>query len=219
VDQVALAPEDPVTIVGQVAPDLVHSQPVRNRSNAGDLHLPRRQLDEEQHQLQAAWRPSFDSEEVGGNDQVPVLLKELLPGSLSFTLWRRFNSIPRQDLSHRASTDVVPQIGECTLNSSVAPGPILIRQPHDQVLKLLRRPRSSGAPIFAAVVLLCDQTAMPGQQRLRSHNRAQLAQQVASEPLRLGSQPAALVVCEPQSLVAQLFPQDPILFSKIVDEE
>ena len=220
-DQVALALEDSVNRVGQVAPDLVHPQPVRNRCDAGDLHLPRRQFDEEQHDepLQSAPRPRFDGEEVGGNDQIPVLLEELLPGGLSFPLRRRLNSVPRQDLSDRAATDVVPQIGECALDSPIAPGAVLIRQAHDQLLNLLRRPRSSGAPFLAAVVLLRDQTAVPGQQRLGRDDRAQLDQHLPSEPFRLDGQPAALVVSEAQSLVAQLFPQHPILFPKVVDEE
>src|SRR5437763_975800 len=98
--------------VGQVAPDLVHPQPVRNRCDAGDLHLPRRQLDEEQHHeaLQSASRPRFDGEEVGGNDQIPVLLEELLPGSLSFPLRRWLNSVPRQDLSDRARPMSCPRL-------------------------------------------------------------------------------------------------------------
>src|SRR5262249_42748591 len=42
VDQVAFALEDSVHRISKVAPDLVHPEPIRNRCNASDLHLPRR---------------------------------------------------------------------------------------------------------------------------------------------------------------------------------
>src|SRR5205085_10505214 len=102
--------------------------------------------------------------------------------SLSFPLRRWLNSVPRQDRSDRAATEVVPQLSECTLDSPIAPSAVLIRQAHDQRLNLIRRPRSSGAPLLAAVVLLRDQTAVPGQQRLGRDDRAQLDQDLPSEP-------------------------------------
>ena len=135
-----------------------------------------------------------------------MLLEKRLPGSLSFPLRRWLNSVPHQDLSDRAATDVVPQIGECALDSSIAPGAVLIRQAHDQPLNLLRSPRSSRASLFAAVVLLRDQTPVPRQQRLGRDDRAQLDQNLPSEPFRFGGQPATLAVGEAQSLLAQLFP-------------
>src|SRR5581483_12226074 len=156
VDQVTLALEDSVNHIGQVAADLVHPQPVRTRCNAGDFHFSRRQLDEEQHyeSLQSTLRPRFDGEEVSGNDQLPVLLEELLPGGLSFLLRRRLNSVPLQDLSDRRATDVVPQIGECALDPPIAPSPVLLRHAHHQPLNLRSLPTSTRTPFRAAVVLL-----------------------------------------------------------------
>jgi hypothetical protein len=60
---------------------------------------------------------------------------------------------------------------------------------------------------------------MPGQQRLRRDNRAQFDQHFASPSFRLRGQAATLIVGEPQSLATQLFPKNPILFSKVVDEQ
>jgi hypothetical protein len=90
-----------------------------------------------------------------------VLLEKLLPGRLSFALRCWLNSVLRQDLCDRAATDVVPQVGECTLDAPIAPGAVLLRQTHDQFFNLLRRSRSARAPLLAAVVLLRDQPAVP----------------------------------------------------------
>jgi len=48
-DQLALAMLDSVHIVGEIPTDLAHPQPIGDGGNARDLHLARRQLDEEQH--------------------------------------------------------------------------------------------------------------------------------------------------------------------------
>jgi len=40
-----------------------------------------------------------------------------------------------------------------------------------------------------------------------------------SEPFRSSGQAAALVVSEAQAFLAQLFPQDPVLFPKVLDEK
>src|SRR3954453_4849262 len=99
----------------------------RNGRDAGDFHLPRRQFDHEQHNepLQSTACPRLDGEEVGGDDQVPMLLEEFLPGGLSFPLRSRLNSVPRQDRGDRAATNVVPQIGKRTLDSPIAPSAVV----------------------------------------------------------------------------------------------
>jgi hypothetical protein len=127
-------------------------------------------------------------------------------------------SIPRQDLGDGAAADLVPQIGECALDAPISQAAVLIRQPHDQCLNLRRGPRSSWASLLAAVVLPGDQAAVPDQQRFGRDDRAQFDQHLPAEPFRLDGQSAALVVSEAQPLVAELFTQDPILFSKVIDE-
>jgi len=56
---------------------------------------------------------------------------------------------------------------------SIPPGAIFLRHLQDQTLDLARRLRSSDA-VAAAAVLLCNQSPVPGQQRLRRDDRAQL---------------------------------------------
>ena len=125
----------------------------------------------------------------------------------------------RQYRGDRAAADVVPQIGERTLDSAIAPRPILFCHLHDQVLDFAWRLRSSRrAPLLAAVVLLCDQPPMPGQQSFRRDDRAQLDQHLPAQTLGLCSQPTTLIVGEVHPLPAQLLAKNTIFFSKVVDE-
>src|SRR5262249_32753014 len=89
-------------------------------------------------------------------------------------------------------------------DSPITPGAILVRQAHDQSLDLVRRLRPAGSPLLAPIVLLCNQSTMPGQQRLRRDDRAQLDQHLPSHAFCLCGQAPALVVGEAQSLPAQL---------------
>ena len=64
-NQVALAIQDSVDGIGQIPADLAHPQAVGSGRDAGNLHLARRQLDEEQHDepLQPSPGPHFHGEE------------------------------------------------------------------------------------------------------------------------------------------------------------
>jgi hypothetical protein len=64
-------------------------------------------------------------------------------------------------------------------------------------------------------VLLGDQPPMPGQQRIRRRNRGDIPQDAPSERLGLRRQTTALIVREPQTSRAELFPQGPVLFLEI----
>ena len=70
-DEVTLAVQEAVHTVREIAPDLIHPEPISLGCYASDLHPARRQLDEEQHEvaLQSPVCPYFDSEKVGRHDQ------------------------------------------------------------------------------------------------------------------------------------------------------
>ena len=67
---------------------------------------------------------------------------------------------------------------------------------------VINRSAAGSAKVLAAVVLLRDQAAVPGQQSLGRHNSPQFDQQLASEAFGLGGQPAALVINEAQTFPA-----------------
>jgi hypothetical protein len=68
-----------------------------------------------------------------------------------------------------------------------------------------------------AVVFPRDQVSMPGQERVGAHDGADLAKCSATQVLRLGRQPNALVVRESQSSRSELLPEHAILGLEIVD--
>src|SRR6202035_1694441 len=110
------------------------------------------------------------------------------------------------------------QIGQRSLDSPIPPTAVFFCEAHHQIFDLLGFSRSPAAPFSAAIILLRDQPAMPGQQRLGPDNRSHLSEKRSSQSLGLGRQSAALVIVEPKSLLAQLFAQHSVLFSKVVDE-
>jgi hypothetical protein len=60
-----------------------------------------------------------------------------------------------------------------------------------------------------------NQLPMPAQEPIWRLDRGEIAQATAAHMIGPGGQAAAIVVCEPQSLVAQLATQKSILFAKI----
>src|SRR6516165_9095258 len=110
------------------------------------------------------------------------------------------------------------QIGQRSLDASIAPTAVLFCHTHNQILDLLGFSRSAASPLAAAVVFLCDQPSMPGQQSLGRDNRGHLLENLPSQSLGLSGQSAALVIVEPQSLSAQLLAKNSVLFPKVVDQ-
>jgi len=59
---------------------------------------------------------------------------------------------------------------------------------------------------------------MPGQQRFRGDEGGHFGQDAPAQHLRLGGQPAALVIAQTEPTSAQLLAQDAVLFAKVVDD-
>ena len=58
------------------------------------------------------------------------------------------------------------QVGQGPLDSSIAPAAVLRGHADNQVLNLIADMRPAKATLFAAIIFLGDQSAMPGQKRL-----------------------------------------------------
>ena len=87
-------------------------------------------------------------------------------------------------------------------------------QSHDQGFESRRGARPARSAVAAAVVLLSDQPAMPGQQRLGGDDRGHFGQDLPPQPLGLGGQATALVVVESKALVAELLAKNPVLLAQ-----
>ena len=127
-DQKALAVKDSIYRVRCPTADLAHPQAVRPRSDASNLYSSCFQIDEEQDEKtgQSSTCPDFDSEEVGCHDQVPMALEELFPGRLSIPLGCWLDAMSAQHSGDRAPSALMPQVGQCTLQPTIAPMPILL---------------------------------------------------------------------------------------------
>ena len=218
-DQVPLPREHSIDGISEVPRDLVHPQAIGERCDAGDLHLAGSQVDEEQNHepLQSLLGPDLYGEEVRRDDQVPMPLQELLPRRLSIALRRRLDPMPFQDRRDRTMSDLVPRVGQGSLDAPIAPIAILPGQSHDQSFEFAGSARPARSSFAAPVVLLGDQLAVPGEQGLRRHDGSDFREDGPSQPFGLGGQPAPLIVCEARTLAAELFPEDSIFFAQVLD--
>src|SRR5215471_4161080 len=110
------------------------------------------------------------------------------------------------------------QVGQGSLDSPVAPSPILGGHTHHQLLDLVLPTRTAWDTLLAAIVLLGDQPAVPSHERCRGHNRGQLMQHAPAQLLGPHGQAPALIVVEAQPLASELFAENVVLLLEIVDD-
>jgi hypothetical protein len=109
-----------------------------------------------------------------------------------------------QNVGDGAPSDLVAQVGQGSLDSPVAPISILGSHTYHQLPDLLLRTRPAWATSLAAIVLLSDQPAVPGQERCRGHHRGQFLQQTPAQLLGPDRQTSTLVVVETEPLAFEL---------------
>src|ERR1700758_3907708 len=162
-NQIAFAEQHPIHGVGCLSAHLTHPESIGSRADAGDLHLPCREIDEEQNQktLQTSPRPDFHAEEIGRYNQAPVLRQKLLPTCLSAALRRRFDTMPPQNLGNRAHREFESHMRKCTLDTSISPGAILLSHAHYLALDFFSDLRSTRSAPGRAIILFCNQFAVP----------------------------------------------------------
>src|SRR5215469_13556662 len=139
VNQVPFSGQDSVLRIREIPGNLAHPQPVRRPCDPGNFHLACSQVDEEQHHepLQTSPGPHFHSEEIRGHNHLPMPAQELLPRRLPAPLRCRLDPVSFQDPSDRAAGKLVSKIGERTLDSSIAPIPVLLCHAHHQSRDLI----------------------------------------------------------------------------------
>jgi hypothetical protein len=79
----------------------------------------------------------------------------------------RFDAMPPEDIRDGAARNVVPQVEERTLDPTIPPSAVFFRHPHHQPLDLVGCAQPPCLLASATVVLLRDQSSVPGQQRIR----------------------------------------------------
>ena len=219
VNQIALALEQPVYGVGQMAGDLTHPHPVGSGRDPGNLDTSDGQFEKEQNQeaLQPLSGPDLNGKEVCFNNLVPMLSEKLLPGRLPNSFGSRLDRIALQNVGNSAACQFMTEIRQRTLDAQITPGTVFRRHTDNQCFDFLRRRRATGFATRTAVVLVRDPFPVPAQQGLRRDNRCQFRQHPSSKPLGFGRETATLVVGEAKPVAAELSAKDSIFRLSILD--
>ena len=110
------------------------------------------------------------------------------------------------------------EVRQGALDPRVPPAAVLGGHAHDQRPDLAHDRQPSRITTGTAVVLGGDQGSVPCQQRVRRHDRGELAQQPSTECPGLRGEPTTLIVREAQASGSKLRAQDAVLFLQIVDD-
>ena len=176
----------------QVAGLLGGPRAIRVGGHAQDVHPPGPHLHDEQH-IEAPEKDRVDMEEIAGQQAIGLRAQERPPGGVHFP---RSRAAPRgaQDPPHRRLADPVAEPAQFAVHPAVSPGRVFPRQPQHQVADLRAGPRPAWPVRVRPPV--CDQLAVPGQQRPRrdepvgtQHGRkqpGQCRQDRPVGPVRLG---------------------------------
>jgi hypothetical protein len=98
-----------------------------------------------------------------------------------------------QDVAHGLITDGVPEIGQGADNAIIAPGTILLRHAHHQVLYfLVNRGASRTLALLGAVTLLGHELTVPAKHRVGLDDRGHLLQGLLAQLVANGGQRLAL---------------------------
>ena len=115
------------------------------------------------------------------------------------------------------ASEFMSEVLECTPQARISPRRVLLRHAHNELTDVLRRRRSAWAPVLAAIVLGCDEAAVPTQKRSGCGNRRNLGQRLAAQSLGLDGEPAPVVVREPETLAPKPGSEHTVLLLLVVD--
>ena len=97
------------------------------------------------------------------------------------TVGRGFDAVTFEDVGDRARREVVAEVREGTQNTVVTPGPVLLRHADNQSFEI--GICSWPSRLSLAVILLCDELPVPGQQGVWSHDSSDPHQCASAELL------------------------------------
>jgi hypothetical protein len=133
-------------------------------------------------------------------------------------LWGWFQMMAAQDVAHRNLVDVMPQVGQRSLDASVAPDSILFRHAHDKLLNLLGDTGSAEPlAVLAPVELLRDQSLVPPLEGLGRGDRGDLFEAFGVDWMGQCGETAPFGVGQPPLLVAKFGSKSAIFFDEVGD--
>src|SRR6516164_1319896 len=96
------------------------------------------------------------------------------------------------------------QVGQSSLDSPVAPIPILRGHADHQSRDLISGARTAWASLIAAIIFPGDQPAMPSQERCWRHDGRQIMKHAPAQFLGPDCQASALVIVKTEPLASEL---------------
>jgi hypothetical protein len=123
-----------------------------------------------------------------------------------------------QNVGNGLKRKEVAEIGQGSLNPTIAPASILLCHSSHQPNDLGSGSWSSGRTVRAPGILLRNQLSMPSQQSLRSHDGGDLTKNLPGYFLCLCGQPATLVVVETHSATTNLFSKNSIFLHYVCND-
>ena len=118
-----------------------------------------------------------------------------------------------QRLRNRAACDTMAQVFQSSLNPAVSPTRILFSHTDNQATDLQH---NAGSPDSLSCIgpLCCDQSTVPGHDRVGSHERSHLLEHLPTKNMAFGCQTSPLVIGETKAFATKLFFEDSILFDQ-----
>jgi hypothetical protein len=185
------------------------------RGDARDMHPPRAEFYYPQRIVGHQTVPCrhLHGEEVCGRQDLPVELQELPPTHASLASCGRWvKVVAPQDVPHGHRVDVVPKVGQRTLDASIASGRILFGHADDQLLDLFGDTRLAKVPAMAASVeLLRGEAVVPAQEGIWGGNRGDLLEAFATDRVCERCKTAAFRIGQAQPPAAKLGFEEAIL--------
>jgi len=205
--------EEPIHAVGEIPSDLPHPRFARLIRDSSDVHPSCPNVDDEKDEVPNEPEASqhFDGEEIGASDCSKMRLDESVPTRVTPAFGRWFEAVRKQYVFDSVARDFVAQIVESPAETRVTPGWIFSRHFDDQISDILLRSWPSWATLLGAVVLGCNQIAVPPQQRVRRHDRTKLVKRRPANGFGLFGESATLRIRPPNARLAKLLAQCLIL--------
>jgi PRTRC genetic system ThiF family protein len=136
---------------------------------------------------------------------------------LPLSFRRRFKAVLPQNVGNGAASDLVAELGQCSLDSPIASISVLGGHTDHQTFDLVSGARTAGAALQAALIFLGDQATVPSQECRRRHDGGYFMEQAPAQFLGPDCQTSALVIVKAKSLTSELLAQHAVLFLKTVD--
>jgi len=132
---------------------------------------------EEQGDHKPTPAPHLTREEVRRQQDIKMATDELMPGGGLLPLWRWWNAMLLEDISHALVAERVSQVGQSSHNTVIAPGAVLAGHPHHQGFDLFGDARTAnGLMELGTITLLGRACAVPSQDSVGLSHRRNLFQ-------------------------------------------